>query len=147
MHALLLTLALSVTPTTWVVGPAGVAGVNFQTIQEAVDAAASGDLVVVLWGNYPAFNLVGKGLTIIGTGPSATFVSGAHIGPCAPDQPVYIENLRIGTDAITNFYGAFINHIINTITTEPSFKRHRNDIEYCNTFFFGHPLPPFLLCR
>lgn len=53
--------------STWVVDSAGGPGVNFTTIQEAVDAAADGDLVVVR-GSPTAYApaIVMKGLRIVG---------------------------------------------------------------------------------
>ena len=43
-------------------------GVDFATIQEAVDAAASGDLVLVRDGSYEPFALTGKGLSLVADG-------------------------------------------------------------------------------
>lgn len=51
---------------TWVVDAAG--GGDFLTIQSAVDAAASGDVLLVAPGNYAAFSL-GKDLAILGMAP------------------------------------------------------------------------------
>lgn len=53
-------------PTTWHVGGAGPG--NFAAIQEAIDAAAPGDVVLVEAGNYAPF-VLDKGLTILGRRP------------------------------------------------------------------------------
>lgn len=53
---------------------------DFATIQAAVDAAASGDVVLVGSGLYARFEVVGKGLTIA-FGPAATV---AHFDPTQP---------------------------------------------------------------
>jgi len=60
----------------WVVDAAG--GGDFTDIQPAVDAAASGDLVLVRAGDYTGFEICGKGLTIVGEG-EATDIYGASV--------------------------------------------------------------------
>ena len=52
---------------TWIVDPYNLPGTHFTTIQAAVDAAATGDIVLVRDRQYPqGFRATGKGLTILG---------------------------------------------------------------------------------
>lgn len=52
----------------WTVDAAG--GADFTDLPEAVQAARSGDVLLVAPGNYTAFELRGRGLTILGNGSS-----------------------------------------------------------------------------
>lgn len=66
--ALLASLALGTAlqaPTTWVVDDDGGPGVDFTDLQQAINAAAAGDLILVKPGDYGDFDL-GKSLTILG---------------------------------------------------------------------------------
>lgn len=79
--ALVLALTLSLT-TTRARADATVFGKpwlgSFPTIQEAVDASAQRDVVLVTPGSYQAFTLDNKGVTVLGTSPTNVFVA----GPC-----------------------------------------------------------------
>lgn len=61
--AALLGLGRSANAEVWIVSAAGIG--DFTEIQPAVDAAAEGDTIVVRPGDYPAFAVDGKGLTIV----------------------------------------------------------------------------------
>ena len=67
--ALALVLALPTTAlaqtTVWVVDDDAGPGVDFATIQSAVDVAVSGDVILVRTGDYPNFTLAGKGVSIL----------------------------------------------------------------------------------
>jgi hypothetical protein len=63
--SLALCTALRAQHEVWVVSGSAGPGVDFQTIQAAIDAAADGDTVLVRPGTYPAFVSDGKGLQIV----------------------------------------------------------------------------------
>ncbi len=75
------------------VGP----GQAFASIQAAIDAAADGDTIVVLPGNYAGFSLSGKRLTILGSGVPYTWVGVSLIGPNGADDPVVIHGVSFRT--------------------------------------------------
>lgn len=52
--------------TVWVVDDDAGAGVDFTTLQAAVDAASDGDAILVRPGSYAPFAVDGKGLSIVG---------------------------------------------------------------------------------
>jgi len=103
--ALCLCLAASAQSTTWYVEKDGSG--DFEVIQDAVDAAAPGDVIMVGPGRYAEFQLYNFGygdwhiyvmvetddLTIIGSGPESTI-----IGPV--DDSVNIPN----TAGVVNHY-------------------------------------------
>lgn len=66
--ALLLSSVLSANGSVHFVDDDGGPGV-FPTIQEAIDAASDGDLVLVEEGEYGSFTIDGKSLSIVGLGP------------------------------------------------------------------------------
>ena len=61
--ALLLSVATPSMAKVWVVGPAA-PGIDFSQIQPAVDAAQSGDIILVRSGGYDRFTIDGKALTV-----------------------------------------------------------------------------------
>lgn len=80
----------------WVVDDDGGAGVDFSDIQPAVDAASDGDLVLVRNGDYTAFVIDGKSLTVT-AGLHDLVVLG--VGGCAvrnlgPGQQVTLRGLN-----------------------------------------------------
>ncbi len=74
--------------TDWIVDDGGGPGVDFTTIQAAIDAAQSGDHVIVRDGTYAGFVVSGKGLviaetpgqTVSITGPVGVFLTPAGTG-------------------------------------------------------------------
>jgi hypothetical protein len=72
VHALALLVLASIgsAQTTWIVGPGG-----FATIQEAIDTAAAGDVIVVRPGNYANFSCT-RSVTIRGDGTGSVSVGG-----------------------------------------------------------------------
>jgi hypothetical protein len=56
----------------WVVDDNGGLEVQFTDIQPAIDAATSGDTILVRGGTYAAFVMDGKGLNLVQDGPGAT---------------------------------------------------------------------------
>src|SRR5262245_16204896 len=100
--ALTALLACLLFQNTWVVDDNLGPGVNFFDLPPAVAAAADGDILLVQPGNYSPFTLDGKGLRILGSGQSSTFVAGAG-GTTISNVPsaslVSIEGLRFGHDS------------------------------------------------
>jgi hypothetical protein len=81
----------------------------FQTIQSAVDAASSGDVVLLKSGNYSGFTL-SKGLTVAADDPSLTSVSGTVLvqGVAAPESAVLV-GLRISSGTATDVLHVLAN--------------------------------------
>jgi hypothetical protein len=75
MFLLPLLLLLAALPTIWIVDASNGPGTNFTDLPAAVAAASSGDTIIVRPGNYAAFNVTGKALTIRGAGAATTIVS------------------------------------------------------------------------
>ena len=77
--AVLLSASLSA-QSTWIVDEAGGPGSHFAEIQPAINAAAPGDIISVRAGVYDAIVVVGKGVTIRGTG-AVTIVGESGLFP------------------------------------------------------------------
>lgn len=99
-HALLyLGLFASLTSTSawgqvvWTVDDDGPA--DFATVQEAIDTAGEGDLVLVRPGAYFAAEIVGKGLSLVATGPATLTASELLIDPTQP--ALQIEDVPAGS--------------------------------------------------
>ena len=114
---------------TWVVKSGGGAGVDYFTIQSAINGAIAGDTIIVLNGGTP-YNenlIVDKSITIIGESPLNTTVNGGGTDAVITIQTgtdnVIISGLRIchygahgGNDGISIFqadYATIENCIIN----------------------------------
>lgn len=90
------------TPVAWArgavhtVGPLGAPGVDFRTLQEAVDFASDGDTIVLLASAEPSkFTLDGKGLTIVGAGPGPSPLrGGSQVRNLEADQVVVLRSLE-----------------------------------------------------
>lgn len=69
-------------------------GVNLQNV---VDAAASGDTLLIRAGNYPTGATIdGKGLTLVADGPGAPLLSGGvRVSNLAPDERVVLSGLQV----------------------------------------------------
>jgi len=60
----------------WVVDDDAGPGVDFADLQPAIDAAASGDTLLIRDGDYGSFNMVGKGLSLVADGADVRCGSG-----------------------------------------------------------------------
>lgn len=69
---MLITGVLTLLPTIWIVDAANGPGTNFTDLPAAIQAAASGDTVLVRSGTYAPFAVAGKALTIRGAGAATT---------------------------------------------------------------------------
>src|SRR5262245_59482204 len=90
------TSGVALPPTTWTVSPPGGGG-QFTTIQMAIDAAAAGDVVLVLAGTYSHF-VLNKGLNVVGAGPALVTVSEAGSPPAF--LPVQVTGIPAGERAL-----------------------------------------------
>lgn len=91
-----------------------IVGVDYATVQEAVDAASDGDTIVILEGEYtsPAI-IITKSINVIGQGDvrlnitSAGWGSMFHVLPSGVErlENVVIKNLTIEPDGVTTGYG------------------------------------------
>jgi len=72
----MLTPALVLLPTIWIVDAAAGPGSHFTDIPAAIAAASSGDTILVRAGTYSAISINAKELTIRGAGVGATVVNG-----------------------------------------------------------------------
>jgi hypothetical protein len=64
-----------VLPTTWIVDANSGPGTHFTDLPPAIAAAQSGDTILVRTGNYTAFYVTGKALTIRGAGQGTTMIN------------------------------------------------------------------------
>lgn len=76
---MLMTLALWLLPTTWIVDAAAGPGTNFTDLPTAIAAAAPGDTILVRPGVYQPMVIDAKGLTIRGAGKGVTTVMGPNM--------------------------------------------------------------------
>ena len=106
----------------WVVDRAG--GGDFTRLQSAVDAADSGDTILIKPGWYLGATVQGKGLQILGLELNSVFLmTQLFISGQAPDQDVYLANLEgafsLGTPGVSLPHQA--NVLIDTcLTWRPS---------------------------
>lgn len=74
----------------------GSGGGQYATIQPAIDAALPGDTVLVKGGTYPGFQVVGKGLSLVGEfGMSVTCTSAVLVDGVPTGQRVLLQNLTL----------------------------------------------------
>lgn len=74
----------------------GGGGGQYSTIQPAIDAALPGDTVLVKGGTYPGFQVVGKGLSLVGEfGMSVTCTSAVLVDGVPTGQRVLLQNLTL----------------------------------------------------
>jgi len=65
--------------STWIVDDTPGPGVHFTSLPAAVNAAASGDTLLIAPGSYQPFHAMNKTLTILGSGSLATIIDGPPI--------------------------------------------------------------------
>ena len=99
--ALILTLTRAAESATWVV--AGDGSGDFLDVQSAVDAASSGDLILVKPGSYEGFE-VDKALRIVGSGVGKTVISQGSDG-----ASVFLWNVPSGHSVIASLSCRFAN--------------------------------------
>jgi hypothetical protein len=87
--------------SVWVVDDVPGPGVNFVTIQDAVDAAADRDIVLVRGGAYPGFSIVGKGLVVTADAGALVFLS--------LSTQVVVKGTAPGQSTILRGLGGFAN--------------------------------------
>ncbi|MDF1797827.1 MAG: hypothetical protein P1V81_01515 [Planctomycetota bacterium] len=81
---------------TWQVATTAGPGVDFTSIQAAIDAAADGDLIFIASGSYlEQLHVDGKGLTLQGAGNSAVFGLATFL---TGEPTVHVENLAVGQE-------------------------------------------------
>ncbi|MCI0589224.1 MAG: hypothetical protein L0323_20610 [Planctomycetes bacterium] len=88
-------LPLLLLQNTWVVDDNAGPGVNFTDLPPAVAAAADGDILLVQPGTYSHFTLTGKGLRILGSDASTTFIRFDETFPYG--SPTTISNVPSGS--------------------------------------------------
>lgn len=82
---------------------------GFATLQEAVDAAASGDTILIADGTYAGATITGKALTIRGQGAGSTTIDGQITIDGTVTGDTVIEALEI--DASGEQFGVYYNAI------------------------------------
>lgn len=104
-HALLvagLGASLAVAQTTWYVAPTAGPGIDFTSIQTAVDSASPFDRIIVLQGVYQPFT-VDKSLQVV----AVTEGPGVRILETPPQSNVIVENLALGETLVLHGFGPF----------------------------------------
>ncbi|MFQ5621593.1 MAG: nitrous oxide reductase family maturation protein NosD [Candidatus Nanoarchaeia archaeon] len=130
----MLTLAFNVQsvkaePTTWIVDDDGPA--DFSTIQEAINAASSGDTIYVHNGTYYEHVIINKSnLTLIGEEQSSTIIDGEGTGIVVRIQSDYVTlshfTIRNSSKADWGYAGIFLYYRRHSTIVE-------NTIELCGS--------------
>lgn len=76
-----------------VVGEVPGPGVDFTDIQQAIDAAVGGEIVLVHAGTYAPFTIQAKALTVVADGP-VLIPGGLVVQSLLPEQPVVLRGLQ-----------------------------------------------------
>jgi hypothetical protein len=77
----------------WVVDDSLATGPDATTVQGAVTAASAGDIILVRDGDYPAFVIDGKALTVVADSGASVHVQGVRVRNLAAGQSVAIVGL------------------------------------------------------
>src|SRR5262245_49501533 len=95
LAALAPSLASAQNANVLVVDVAGGAGSAFTDIQTAINAAASGDIVLVRAGSYSAISIQAKSLSVVADAGAVVTVFGtSRIGALTTDQRVEVKDLQ-----------------------------------------------------
>src|SRR5262245_21147749 len=110
---------------TWVVNSSGGPGVSFTDIPPAIAAAADGDILLVQPGTYSHFMLTGKGLRILGSGSTTTFVglttasAATTISNLPSTSFAYVDGVRFqgypGPSFVVEVEGASTNVVLSDV--------------------------------
>ncbi|MCB9077788.1 MAG: hypothetical protein H6631_09370 [Anaerolineaceae bacterium] len=120
------TFAAALIPTTWYVNAATgsdsndclTTGTACQTVSEAVSKAAGGDTIQIAAGVYQENLDIMQSLTLIGAGPTSTFLDGDNTQRVVVAQnSVVISNLTIQHGHITNANGGGVFNV-STLTLQ-----------------------------
>ena len=88
---------LAVVGDVWIVDQTGGPGSDFTILQAAVDAAVSGDVILIRPGFYSRFTSVGKGLTLVADGEPVS-VSGSWFLKSQPWNGSIVEGVPTGEE-------------------------------------------------
>lgn len=83
----------------WVVAPVAGAGVDFTVIQDAVNAAVDGDMILVRAGSYTSVSIRAKALTLVADG--AVYGSNLEVADLAANQAVAVSGVTMITSSAT----------------------------------------------
>jgi hypothetical protein len=118
----------------WVVAPTAGQGVDYTVIQDAVNAAGNGDMVLVRQGTYARFGIQAKALVVVGEGTvqltPGTALVGLEIRDLAPMQSVVVRGLSMISTSSTPLS---ISNCQGPVTVEAS------------TFYLSQPVSPFFV--
>jgi hypothetical protein len=105
-------LILPASADTWFVDDNGGPGVDFTSIQAAIEAAADGDVIHVAPGNYGPIKLIGaKSLSILGSpGAKTSAASPNGIGLLPADKTLLLSQLEFNGLNLMNNQGTIVLH-------------------------------------
>jgi hypothetical protein len=122
---MLIWLALSAAPLfaqnqVWVVDDQAGPGVDFTSIQAAVDASSLGDTVLVKGGFFAeTVFITSRGLTLIAdSGADVVIQGGVRIHGTQASQPILLRGLRVPGTSITNPYGLVVHLAAGAVWVE-----------------------------
>jgi len=88
-----------------------------EKIQDAINAAKSGDTINVTSGTYLENLAIGKDLNVYGADPASTIIDGSNKGSVISiTSPCTIGNLKIQNGYATSGGGIYINGVTGTVT-------------------------------
>jgi parallel beta-helix repeat protein len=104
---------------------------DFSSIQEAINNAAPGDIILVDSGTYYEHVTVNKSLTLIGEGPDTTIIDGNGTGTV---MNVTADNVSIEDFAIQNgYYGILLNNVNNATLSDNNMTNNRFNLKVKGT--------------
>ena len=113
LASLLLLAAPATAQAVWVVDDTPGPGVDFSTIQPAVDIATSLDRIEVRNGQYPGF-IVDHGVTILGENSSQTFAPSMMVAGVATGETVVACGLDVDTITVLDCTGTLVGNDIRS---------------------------------